>query len=118
MVKILNCYLYAKKSYGTLSKGEVFLANPVCSEFEFMRPSVSELENCGLVESSTEVAAVVAGYVGKKESKDSTCLDCRKCIIFNPEAESHSAFECFEYLLVLSHGGLMLPASDLTQYVC
>ena len=29
MVKILNCYLYAKKSYGTLSKGAIFLANPV-----------------------------------------------------------------------------------------
>ena len=24
MVKILNCYLYAKKSYGTLSKGAIF----------------------------------------------------------------------------------------------
>ena len=31
MVKILNCYLYAKKSYGTLSKGAIFLANPVFS---------------------------------------------------------------------------------------
>ena len=29
MVKILNCYLYAKKSYGTLSKGAIFFANPV-----------------------------------------------------------------------------------------
>ena len=30
MVKMLNCYLYAKKSYGTLSKGAIFfLANPV-----------------------------------------------------------------------------------------
>ena len=29
MVKILKCYLYAKKSYGTLSKGAIFLANPV-----------------------------------------------------------------------------------------
>ena len=29
MVKILNCYLYAKKSYGTLSKGAIFLAIPV-----------------------------------------------------------------------------------------
>ena len=26
MAKILNCYLYAKKSYGTLSKGAIFLA--------------------------------------------------------------------------------------------
>ena len=29
MVKILNCYLYAKKSCGTLSKGAIFLANTV-----------------------------------------------------------------------------------------
>ena len=29
MVKILNCYLCAKKSYGTLSKVAIFLANPV-----------------------------------------------------------------------------------------
>ena len=27
MVKILNCYLHAKKNYGTLSKGALFLAN-------------------------------------------------------------------------------------------
>ena len=32
MVKILNCYLYAKKSYGTLSKGAIFLAIPVGRE--------------------------------------------------------------------------------------
>ena len=31
MVKILNCFLYAKKSYGTLSKGALFWANPVYS---------------------------------------------------------------------------------------
>ena len=30
-ITILNCYLYAKKSYGTLSKGAIFLANPVLS---------------------------------------------------------------------------------------
>ena len=29
MVKILNCNLYAKKSYGTLSKGAIFFANSV-----------------------------------------------------------------------------------------
>ena len=45
-------------------------------------------------------------------------MDCRKCSIFNPEAESHSAFECFENVLALSRGGLTLPASDLTQHVC
>ena len=28
MVKILNCYLYAKKSYGTLSKGAIFFGHP------------------------------------------------------------------------------------------
>ena len=29
MVKILNCYLYAKKSYGTLSKGAIFFGLPM-----------------------------------------------------------------------------------------
>ena len=33
MVKILNCYLYAKKSYGTLSKGAISLANLVKALF-------------------------------------------------------------------------------------
>ena len=28
MVKILNCYLYAKKSYGLLSKGAIFISHP------------------------------------------------------------------------------------------
>ena len=28
MVKILNCYLYAKKSYGILSKGAIFFGQP------------------------------------------------------------------------------------------
>ena len=31
MVKILKCYLISKKSYGTLSKGAIFFANPVYS---------------------------------------------------------------------------------------
>ena len=47
-----------------------------------------------------------------------TCLDYKKYLIFNPEAESPSAFECFDCLLTLSRGGLTLPASDLTHYVC
>ena len=29
MIKIFTCYLIPKKSYGTLSKGAIFLANPV-----------------------------------------------------------------------------------------
>ena len=29
MLKILKCYLIPKKSYDTLSKGAIFLANPV-----------------------------------------------------------------------------------------
>ena len=28
MIKILNCYFYAKKSYGTLSKGAIFFGHP------------------------------------------------------------------------------------------
>ena len=29
IVKILKCYFVPKKSYGTLSKGAIFLANPI-----------------------------------------------------------------------------------------
>ena len=28
MVKILNCYFYAKKSYGTVFKGAIFFGQP------------------------------------------------------------------------------------------
>ena len=34
MVKILNCYLYAKKSYGTLSKGASFFGQPCILSFK------------------------------------------------------------------------------------
>ena len=37
MVKILKYYLILKKSYGTLSKGALFLANPVFSH-NFLAP--------------------------------------------------------------------------------
>ena len=50
--------------------------------------------------------------------QDTICLDCKKYLIFNPKAESHSAFGCFECFLALSRTGLSLPASDMTQYVC
>ena len=34
MVKILNCYLHAKKSYGTLSKGAIFFGQPcICTSY-------------------------------------------------------------------------------------
>ena len=41
MVKILKCYLIPKKSYGTMSKGAIFLANPV---YPRQRDSLSALE--------------------------------------------------------------------------
>ena len=72
----------------------------------------------GLDESSTEVALVIPGYIAEKVVKVITCLDYKKYLIFNPEAESPSAFECFDCLLTLSCGGLTLPGSDLTHYVC
>ena len=48
------------------------------SEIELIPPSVSELENCGLVESSTEVAAVVAGCIAKKVVKSLYLLRLQK----------------------------------------
>ena len=51
MVKILNCYLYAKKSHGTLSKGAIFLAIPVyfriiCIVFVFIISQSCVNSNC------------------------------------------------------------------------
>ena len=37
MVKILKCYLIPKKSYGTLSKGAIFFANPVVEKIMYRR---------------------------------------------------------------------------------
>ena len=44
------------------------------SEIALKPPSVCELKNCGLVESWTEVAAVVAGFIAKKVVKDSASV--------------------------------------------
>ena len=96
---------YLKDGKRTLLRRDL---KPVLSsyfEIELIPSSVSEIENFGLDESSAEVAAVVASYIAKKGIKDSISLDCRKCLILNPEAGNHSAFECFEYLLTLSCGG-------------
>ena len=39
------------------------------SGIELIPPSVSELKNCSLVESSNKLAAVVAGYIAKQVVK-------------------------------------------------
>ena len=48
MVKILNCYLYAKKSYGALSKGAIFFGQPCIINqtviiYDFMRKRTLQL---------------------------------------------------------------------------
>ena len=40
MEKILNCYLYAKKSYGILSKGAIFLPFPVVCKRSFLKNAI------------------------------------------------------------------------------
>ncbi len=44
----------------------------------------SEIKSC-LDQNSTEVAAVVLGYIAKKMIKRTSCLDCRPCLIYNTE---------------------------------
>ena len=51
-------------------------------EMELLPPSVSELENCGLVESSTELVVVVAGYIAKKVVKRLYLLRLQKILNF------------------------------------
>ena len=75
-----------------------------------------ELENCYLNKGSEEVAAVIAGYVAKKVIKRNRCPQCKSLLIVTSESDCH--FEKFEYLLKLSRGGLLLPSTDLSQYVC
>ena len=61
MVKILNCYLYAKKSYGTLSKGAFIFGHTCISsiskvidqqprgfEFESLRVTISFFDAYGI----------------------------------------------------------------------
>ena len=47
MVKILKCYLIPKKSYGTLSKGAIFLANPVVWEATTVNETVKKNDLSG-----------------------------------------------------------------------
>ena len=46
MVKILNCYLYAKKSYGTLSKGAIFFGQPcLIKNIKFLEHIIKHISN-------------------------------------------------------------------------
>ena len=51
----------------------------------------------------------------KNRSKNNNLVNCRKYSTFHPEIESHSAFECLDYLLTFSRGRLVLLAFELTQ---
>ena len=51
-------------------------------EMELLPPSVSELENCGLVESSTELVVIVAGYIAKKVVKSLYLIRLQKILNF------------------------------------
>ena len=75
----------------------------------------SEIEQCCLDQNSTEVAAVVSGYIVKKMIKRTSCLACRSCLIYNTENQSTS--ECYNYLSTLSRGALIHPATDLTHHI-
>ena len=60
----------------------------------------SEIESCCWDQNSTEVAAVVSGYITKKMIKRTSCLNCRSSLIYN--TDNQSASKCFEYLSTLS----------------
>ena len=42
MLKVLNCYLSAKKSYGTLSKGAIFFGQPYIYEYDKMHSKLEQ----------------------------------------------------------------------------
>ena len=58
MITILKCYLIRKKSYDTLSKGAIFLANPAYSNTEFMNISFAK---SGAVQPMWRLLALILG---------------------------------------------------------
>ena len=74
----------------------------------------SHLDCCMLDASSRDVSVIVAGYIAKKLIEKSCCLHYK--LPFAGEECKAFAID-FDYLLKLSHGGLILPAVDLTQFV-
>ena len=72
----------------------------------------SELENSSLDQRTAEVAAVVAGYIAKKMLKRLQCSNCQTRLTFSSDREPDP--ETFDHILILSRGGLTLPAGDLT----
>ena len=81
MVQILNCYLYAKKSYGTLSKGAIFFGRP-CILRDFAKSSCMECtrQESQIYCSSQKLAAlhfvnkIITALAGEKEEASKTFL--------------------------------------------
>ena len=61
-----------------------------------------------------DVSVVVAGYIAKKLFNNSYCLACK--LLFTGE-ECKAYAKDFDYLPMLSCGGLILLAVDLTKFV-
>ena len=55
MVKILNCYLYAKKSYGTLSKGAIFFGQPCNFKIKISSNTLTKLRSENLWKLRTSI---------------------------------------------------------------
>ena len=71
MVKILNCYLYAKKSYGTLSKGAIFLAISVYSHLQYCI-STWEVASAGVLDPLYELQKRIIRIITKSPYKPHT----------------------------------------------
>ena len=75
-----------------------------------------EISDCCLEKSSVEVVTVIAGYVTKKISERNSCFNCRSLMtISNSVAQNQPENN---YLLTLSRGGLLIPATELVNYAC
>jgi hypothetical protein len=72
----------------------------------------SSIYDLSLSPDSKEVAITIAGYIAKKLLKRFKCHQCRLCMIGNTNdlAANH-------YLNLLSRGGLIVPSSELAEFV-
>ena len=93
-----------KEDKPSVSEEELLLKNPLI--FEIF------LDNMELSQASREVAVHVAGYVGKQIVKKYSCCQTHVVGVFSTSNPDHA------YIKTLSRGGLTIPSSNLTEYVC
>jgi hypothetical protein len=72
----------------------------------------SELHESSLLKDSLEVSTTIAGYIAKKVNNKVQCDQCtQQLVVTNSETRND------EYLILLSRGGLTVPANIMSDFV-